>query len=114
MLAIPLTHPQTLLDLRRIYMHAIFTPRSFRGLYIHTYMPYPPTDGPSVYAQNYFGEPDFPNNMPQVWEKHFGYVRWEQDPNRITRIYQQDHSRITAVRSVLMSRDSRASAAHIT
>jgi len=30
--------------------------------------------GPSVAWQDYFGDPSFPNNMPKIWEKHFGYL----------------------------------------
>jgi len=28
--------------------------------------------GPSVYRQPYFDAPDFPNNLPPIWEVHFG------------------------------------------
>jgi endoglucanase len=31
--------------------------------------------GPSVAGQTYFNEPRFPNNMPNIWELHFGYLR---------------------------------------
>jgi len=30
--------------------------------------------GPTVYPQKWFSEPDFPNNMPAIWEKFFGYI----------------------------------------
>ena len=30
--------------------------------------------GPSVYAQPYFSAASFPDNMPAVWDKHFGYL----------------------------------------
>ncbi|CAB49854.1 glycoside hydrolase family 5 protein [Pyrococcus abyssi] len=30
--------------------------------------------GPSVYMMDYFKSPDFPNNMPIIWETHFGYL----------------------------------------
>ncbi len=30
--------------------------------------------GPDVFPQDYFNAPDFPNNMPAIWEKHFGYL----------------------------------------
>ncbi|MEQ9618200.1 MAG: cellulase family glycosylhydrolase [Deltaproteobacteria bacterium] len=30
--------------------------------------------GPDVFDQPYFGEPDFPDNMPGIWETHFGYL----------------------------------------
>ncbi|MFA4702233.1 glycoside hydrolase family 5 protein [Pyrococcus kukulkanii] len=30
--------------------------------------------GPSVYNMPYFDSPDFPKNMPQIWETHFGYL----------------------------------------
>lgn len=32
----------------------------------------PHTYGPDVYAQTYFSAPDFPRNMPAIWEQHFG------------------------------------------
>lgn len=28
--------------------------------------------GPDVYNQSYFNAPDFPNNMPAIWDLHFG------------------------------------------
>jgi endoglucanase len=31
--------------------------------------------GPSVYQMPYFKDPSFPNNMPDIWELHFGYLR---------------------------------------
>ncbi len=31
--------------------------------------------GPSVAQQPYFDEPDFPSNMPQIWETHFGRLK---------------------------------------
>jgi endoglucanase len=30
--------------------------------------------GPDVFAQDYFNTPDFPSNLPAIWEKHFGYL----------------------------------------
>lgn len=30
--------------------------------------------GPDVFPQDYFNAPDFPHNMPAIWEKHFGYL----------------------------------------
>jgi len=30
--------------------------------------------GPSVYDQPYFKSPDFPNNLPPIWQTHFGFV----------------------------------------
>ncbi len=30
--------------------------------------------GPSVYMMDYFKNPDFPRNMPPIWEAHFGYL----------------------------------------
>lgn len=30
--------------------------------------------GPSVYRQEYFDDPDFPNNMPDIWNCHFGFL----------------------------------------
>jgi endoglucanase len=31
--------------------------------------------GPDVFAQTYFSAPDFPNNMPAIWNSHFGDVQ---------------------------------------
>jgi endoglucanase len=31
--------------------------------------------GPDVFAQTYFSAPDFPNNMPTIWNSHFGNVQ---------------------------------------
>jgi len=28
--------------------------------------------GPDVYPQSYFEDPDFPQNLPKIWEQHFG------------------------------------------
>ncbi len=30
--------------------------------------------GPDVFAQPYFNDSSFPNNMPDIWETHFGYL----------------------------------------
>ena len=30
--------------------------------------------GPSIFDQPYFGAPDFPANMPDIWDEHFGYL----------------------------------------
>ena len=30
--------------------------------------------GPDVYPQSYFDDPAFPNNMPVIWDTHFGYL----------------------------------------
>ena len=30
--------------------------------------------GPDVYGQSYFNDSNFPNNMPAIWEAHFGYL----------------------------------------
>lgn len=30
--------------------------------------------GPDVYAQSYFDEEVFPQNMPEIWETHFGFL----------------------------------------
>mmetsp|Transcript_26468 Transcript_26468/g.67219 ORF Transcript_26468/g.67219 Transcript_26468/m.67219 type:complete len:737 (-) Transcript_26468:276-2486(-) len=35
----------------------------------------PHTYGPSVYAQGYFAELNFPNNMPAIWQARFDFVR---------------------------------------
>eukprot|EP00965_Chrysotila_dentata_P085523 2821113-Pleurochrysis_carterae.AAC.15 len=32
-------------------------------------------DGPSVYMQKYFEVPEFPSNMPAIWDKHFSFVQ---------------------------------------
>jgi len=31
--------------------------------------------GPSVYMMNYFRSQNFPDNLPPIWETHFGYLR---------------------------------------
>eukprot|EP01084_Bolivina_argentea_P090666 163330_1 len=31
--------------------------------------------GPSVASQTYFNAPNFPDNMPAIWEQHYGYIR---------------------------------------
>ena len=33
--------------------------------------------GPDVFRQPYFDDPDFPDNMPFIWETHFGYLTLE-------------------------------------
>lgn len=30
--------------------------------------------GPDVFPQEYFNAPDFPDNLPAIWEKHFGFL----------------------------------------
>ncbi len=30
--------------------------------------------GPDVFPQDYFNAPDFPSNLPAIWEKHFGFL----------------------------------------
>ena len=35
----------------------------------------PHTYGPGVYLQEYFKDPAFPQNMPAVWDAHFGFVQ---------------------------------------
>jgi endoglucanase len=30
--------------------------------------------GPSVHAQTYFSDASFPNNLPAMWQRHFGLV----------------------------------------
>ncbi len=30
--------------------------------------------GPDVFAQDYFNQPDFPINMPAIWDQHFGFL----------------------------------------
>jgi endoglucanase len=40
---------------------------------------YSPHDyGPGVYAQPWFNAPDFPNNLPAIWDAHWGYLAKEQ------------------------------------
>ena len=34
--------------------------------------------GPSVYAQPWFQDPDFPNNLSVVWDTHWGYLAEQQ------------------------------------
>ncbi|MCP4701195.1 MAG: cellulase family glycosylhydrolase [Gammaproteobacteria bacterium] len=31
--------------------------------------------GPDVYVQNYFNAADFPDNLPAIWDAHFGFLR---------------------------------------
>ena len=31
--------------------------------------------GPSVYEQSYFNTPDFPQNMPDIWQEHFAFAQ---------------------------------------
>jgi len=35
----------------------------------------PHSYGPQVYMQSYFQDPSFPNNMPAIWDDHYGYIR---------------------------------------
>jgi hypothetical protein len=30
--------------------------------------------GPDVFGQPYFADPSFPDNMPDIWSRHFGCV----------------------------------------
>ena len=30
--------------------------------------------GPDVHVQPYFEDPNFPENMPAIWDAHFGYL----------------------------------------
>jgi endoglucanase len=40
---------------------------------------YSPHDyGPGVYQQGWFSAPDFPNNLPAVWDAHWGYLAKQQ------------------------------------
>jgi endoglucanase len=40
---------------------------------------YSPHDyGPGVYAQSWFSAPDFPDNMPAIWNTHWGYLANEK------------------------------------
>jgi endoglucanase len=40
---------------------------------------YSPHDyGPGVYAQPWFSAPEFPDNLPAVWDAHWGYLAKEQ------------------------------------
>ena len=32
--------------------------------------------GPAIFEQAYFGAPSFPQNMPSIWDEHFGYL-WD-------------------------------------
>ena len=31
--------------------------------------------GPDVFGQPYFNDPNFPANMPDIWDRHFGYMK---------------------------------------
>ena len=33
--------------------------------------------GPGVYPQPWFSEPNFPENMPEIWDRHWGYLHKE-------------------------------------
>lgn len=33
--------------------------------------------GPGVYPQPWFSAPDFPDNMPEIWDRHWGYLQKE-------------------------------------
>ncbi|WIA08695.1 hypothetical protein OEZ85_008120 [Tetradesmus obliquus] len=33
--------------------------------------------GPDVFGQPYFSDPSFPDNMPDVWSRHFGFIKQE-------------------------------------
>jgi endoglucanase len=35
----------------------------------------PHTYGPNVYNQSYFSDATFPNNMPPIWDAHFGFIK---------------------------------------
>jgi endoglucanase len=35
----------------------------------------PHTYGPNVYNQPYFSDGTFPNNMPAIWDAHFGFIK---------------------------------------
>ena len=39
----------------------------------------PHTYGPAVSWQPYFGAADFPENMPSVWDRHFGFLKQQSD-----------------------------------
>jgi endoglucanase len=37
----------------------------------------PHTYGPGVYPQPWFSDPSFPANMPEIWDRHWGYLNRE-------------------------------------
>ncbi|OGO33843.1 MAG: hypothetical protein A2W35_00845 [Chloroflexi bacterium RBG_16_57_11] len=37
----------------------------------------PHTYGPGVYPQPWFSDPSFPDNMPEIWDRHWGYLNRE-------------------------------------
>jgi endoglucanase len=37
----------------------------------------PHTYGPGVYPQPWFSDPNFPDNMPEIWDHHWGYLNRE-------------------------------------
>lgn len=40
---------------------------------------YSPRDyGPEVYPQGYFSDPRFPDNLPEIWDEHWGYIQKQQ------------------------------------
>jgi endoglucanase len=45
------------------------------GLAIANRVVYSPHDyGPEVYPQGWFKDPTYPNNLPSVWDAHWGYI----------------------------------------
>lgn len=35
----------------------------------------PHTYGPNVFNQPYFSDATYPNNMPAIWDAHFGFIK---------------------------------------
>lgn len=44
-------------------------------LFISNHVVYSPHDyGPGVHNQSWFSDPDFPHNMSELWDRHWGYI----------------------------------------
>jgi len=44
----------------------------------------PHSYGPQVYPQPYFNDANFPDNMPAIWDDHFGYIKDMKGPAVVT------------------------------
>jgi endoglucanase len=56
-------------ELRGVKQHPVKLKEPHKVVYsAHEY-------GPGVYNQNWFMDKNFPNNMPAIWKKHFGFIK---------------------------------------
>jgi endoglucanase len=55
-------------NLEPLACHPLSIPSNKLVLSPHVY-------GPDVYEQTYFSDPNFPNNMPAIWDAHFGQFK---------------------------------------